>query len=278
VDSVAIVGVGLIGGSFALGLRKAGYSGRILGVSSPPTLERALALSVIDKGASLEDAARQADLIYLAQPVHGIISTLPLLAQWVKPSTLITDVGSTKKTIVDTAAVSLRPGQFLGGHPLAGKESRGVEAADAELFSGRTYVLTPAASPKTPQVVEFVSWLERIGAVPLWLDAAEHDQTLAYTSHLPQLASTALAVLLSEQGPNVNSIFGPALLDSTRLALSAFEIWADIFDTNGQQIDTALDGYIQALQRLRMVLGAPEMRACFNDAAGFARKLRTPHQ
>lgn len=272
-DSVAIVGVGLIGGSFALALRKAGYSGQIVGVSSPQTLERAIALGAIDQGTSLENAARQADLIYLAQPVQRIISTLPLLAQWLKPSALVTDAGSTKLAIMEAGA-ALEAGQFLGGHPLAGKESRGVEVADPDLFRGRTYVLTPESLKNKPQVIRFVYWLERIGAVPLWMEAEIHDETLAYTSHLPQLASTALAALLAGQGPEVLNTYGPALLESTRLALSSYELWTDIIETNGRDIDSALAGYIAVLERIRGLLGSPELKTYFQQAELFARQLR----
>ncbi len=141
--TVAIFGVGLIGGSFALALRKAGFSGRILGVSSPATLQRALDLRVIDEGAPAREAAQAADLIYLSQPILRILEILPDLNDWVQPQALVTDAGSTKSTIVARATSAISRCQFLGGHPMAGREQRGVEAAEARLFEGRPYVLTP---------------------------------------------------------------------------------------------------------------------------------------
>ena len=141
--TIAIFGVGLIGGSFALALRKAGFTGRILGVSSPDTIRRALELNVIDAGVPAEEGARAADLIYLSQPILRIIESLPELSQWVQPGSLVTDAGSTKSMIVEQAAALFAPGQFLGGHPMAGRERRGVDAAEADLFRGRPYVLTP---------------------------------------------------------------------------------------------------------------------------------------
>ena len=141
--TVVIAGVGLIGGSFALALRKAGFTGRILGVSSPETIRKAVALGAIDRGAGLEEAVDSADLIYLAQPISRILEMLPRIGEFARPSALITDAGSTKSQIVDAAAHSIRGRQFLGGHPMAGKEARGVEAAEAGLFEGRTYILTP---------------------------------------------------------------------------------------------------------------------------------------
>lgn len=278
-ETVAIFGVGLIGGSFALALRKAGFTGRILGVSSPATLSKALEQGAIDEGATLESAAKRADLIYLAQPISRILELLPELDRWVRPDALITDAGSTKAAIVAKAGVSINRCQFLGGHPLAGKESRGVESADADLFRGRTYVLTPKESVnncqlETPAATDFITWLQRLGSSVLVMDAATHDRTLAYTSHLPQLASTALADLLGRPGVQVERVFGPALLDSTRLALSPFDVWADILATNTKEIDTALAAYIDALTDLRFALTSADAAKTFQRAFAFASELR----
>jgi prephenate dehydrogenase len=273
--TIGIVGVGLIGGSFALAMRKAGFSGVILGVSSAKTLDLSIQLRVIDEGVSLEEAAKRSDLIYLSQPICRIIETFPLLNQWVRSSALVTDAGSTKSAILQ-AAKSLTACQFLGGHPLAGKESRGVSAATADLFADRTYVLTPFRTEdmQTAAVSEFVQWLQRIEAIPLVLDAAEHDRVLAHTSHLPQVASTALAAFLQMRGEGVNKIFGPALLDMTRLALSPFDIWSDILKTNKEEIDLALAGYIGMLEELRRQLGTSNMETSFHEAASYASGLR----
>ena len=275
-QTVAIFGVGLIGGSFALALREAGFCGRILGVSSAATIARAHAGNIIDAGATVEQAASEADLIYLAQPIRAILDTLPRIDPWVRPGTLVTDAGSTKQAILECASSCLTRAQFLGGHPLAGKETRGAESADAGLFRNRTYILTPRneAELETDAALEFLAWLRRIGAIPLMLDAERHDQTVAYTSHLPQLASTALAVVLADHKDAVNQAFGPGALDSTRLALSPFEIWADILATNPGFIDGALAEYISALEKLRNQLKSREMEQHFRKAAALARHLR----
>ena len=130
-QTVAIVGVGLIGGSFALAIRKAGFAGRIVGVSSPQTLAKAVSAGVVDTGASLEEAAAQADLIYLSQPINGILRTLERLSGIIRPGTLVTDAGSTKQEIVHRAMQFLPADSFLGGHPMAGKASSGLDHADA---------------------------------------------------------------------------------------------------------------------------------------------------
>lgn len=277
-NTVAIFGVGLIGGSFALALRKAGFSGRILGVSSPETLRRALDLRVIDAGSTLPEAARAADLIYLAQPILRIVEILSELDPLVRPEALITDAGSTKSTIVQRAAGVISRCQFLGGHPMAGREQRGVEAAEADLFRGRPYVLTPRTRPEldNPPAREFVDWIGRIGAFPVILSPEEHDRIVAYTSHLPQLTSTALAALLEGRQEPQSGVFGPALVDSTRLALSSFDIWGDILATNQDGIRAALRSYIAKLEEFSRVLEPEPMREQFDRAARFAGRLRDP--
>lgn len=279
-DTVAIFGVGLIGGSFALALRKGGFQGRIIGVSSDHTIRTALDLQVIDEALPAPEAAARADLLYLAQPIHKIIDCLEDLNAHVKPGTLITDAGSTKKLIVDRASQVISRALFLGGHPMAGRERRGVEAAEADLFQGRPYVLTPR-SPEDlehPAAREFLQWIPRIGSFPVVLSAEDHDRTVAFTSHLPQLASSGLAALLEGGFEPQTRVYGPALVDSTRLALSSFDIWGDIFDTNRDAVRLALRSYIAKLEEFHQALGGPEagqaLRRQFDAGARFAARLR----
>ena len=277
-QTVAIFGVGLIGGSFALALRGAGFAGKILGVSSADTTQRALELGVIDEAAEPEPAAHAADLIYLSQPILQIIDSLPQIAASIRPGALVTDAGSTKGEIVQRAAALFTNGEFLGGHPMAGRERRGVDAAEADLFLGRPYVLTPHSITQLeqPNAQQFQQWLIKIGAVPIVLDPSEHDRIVAFTSHLPQLASTALAAMLSARPEPKSRVFGPALLDSTRLALSSFDIWGDIFTTNRGPILDALRDYIAQLQQLHDRFETAALREEFDRAANFALSLREP--
>lgn len=279
-NTVAIVGTGLIGGSFGLALRAAGFGGRILGVSSPRALEAAFACGAIDAGAPLAEAVPQADLIFLSQPIGRILDTLRHLDPLVRPEALVTDAGSTKCEIVDLARQHLRRCQFLGGHPMAGKEKRGAEAGDAELFRERTWVLTPddAAELETPAACEFLGWLARIGAVTLVLDADEHDRVVSLTSHLPQLASTALAATVADKvtGARHLAVAGPGLIDTTRLALSAYELWRDILATNAEHIDRALAVYIQKLEHIRENLRTRQLQEEFAHGAELAGRLRRP--
>jgi prephenate dehydrogenase len=278
--TVAIFGVGLIGGSFALALRKAGFEGRIIGVSSGPTIHAALAAGVIDEALTATQAAAQADLLYLSQPISKIIDCLEELDSLVKPGALITDAGSTKQAIVNRANQVISRGQFLGGHPMAGRERRGVEAAEADLFQGRPYVLTPrsASELETPAAREFLDWIPRIGSFSIIMNPQDHDRTVAFTSHLPQLAATALAATLEGRAEAQTGVYGPALVDSTRLALSSFDIWGDIFDTNRDQIVLALETYIAKLEAFRQLFepafDQSAMRRHFDAAGLLAGRLR----
>ena len=263
--AASIVGVGLIGGSFGLALKKAGYEGRIIGVSSPQAIRAGIERGAIDEGMALAEAAAQSDLIYLARPISGILDVLGEIDAHVRPGTLITDAGSTKSAICERAAACVRRGRFVGGHPMAGKETRGAGEADADLFRGRPYVLT-SRSP------ELEPWLEKIGARIVILDAAEHDRLVAMVSHLPQLISTALASVLGEE-PKSASVAGPAAMDLTRLALSPYDIWRDIFATNTGPIDTALSGFIEKLERIRVELGGAGLEGEFGRAAAARKQL-----
>ncbi len=225
-NSVAIVGVGLIGGSFARALRKAGFRGRLCGVSSPATLERAIAAGLIDDALTLQEASA-CDLILLAQPISQILATVPKLSGaqgWV------TDAGSTKRAICRAAESIPR---FVGGHPMAGKEHRGLEHADADLFRDRPWLLTSEPPPFLRE------WLERIGARIRLTTPEEHDRMVARASHLPQLLSNAIAAATVE----AKAFGGPGLDSMTRLSGSSFDIWRDILSTNRDEIAAAMDEF-----------------------------------
>jgi prephenate dehydrogenase len=275
--TVAIAGVGLIGGSFGLALRAAGYGGRIVGVSSAATIAKAVARGAIDEGVSLEQAAAEADLVLLAQPIAVILETLPKLAGKVRPGALVTDAGSTKRRIVECGTGALGSG-FLGGHPMAGKESRGVEVAEAELFRGRPWLLTPrrAEELEARPARELLSWLERIGAQTVVCSAEEHDRRVARSSHLPQMLATTLARGLEARADHaeVAGAAGPGLMGMTRLALSAWPIWKDILATNGDYIAEALGEFQDELERTQGLLAAGGLEEAFREGAEFAAEVR----
>ena len=278
IETVAIVGTGLIGSSFGLALKAAGFEGRILGVSSPPAVKDALDRGAIDEALPLVQAVAQADLVYLSQTIGRILDTLRVIGPCLRPETLVTDAGSTKTRIVEQARRSIRGAQFLGGHPMAGKEKRGASEADASLFAGRTWILTPTspADLDTPSARELLFWIRKTGALPLFLTPEEHDRIVALTSHLPQLLSTALASTLAARltAPDHLKAAGPGLADMTRLASSSYDLWKDILETNRAAVDSALAAAIEDLQRLRAGLTSDEMRRAFETAATFASRLR----
>jgi prephenate dehydrogenase len=247
VDSVAIAGVGLIGGSFALALREAGFRGEIVGLSSPATIEKAVARGIVARGVTLEEAAH-CDLLFLAQPVSVIAATLRRLPGLTGAATIVTDAGSTKRAIVEAGADLPN---FIGGHPMAGKEIRGVEAADAHLFRGRPWILTAEPPPVLRR------WIEATGARVSVLPAAEHDRLVALVSHAPQLLSNAIA---SVTRPG-RDFAGPGLESMTRLAGSSISVWRDILATNRDETIAALDRFLAETSRLRQALAAEDWEA-----------------
>jgi prephenate dehydrogenase len=273
-NQVTIIGTGLIGASFGLALRQAGFRGQIIGVSSENAMRDAIACGAIDRGAPLSEAVADADLVFLSQTIGRILDTVRHLDPLLKAGALVTDAGSTKCEIVDTARQNISRGQFLGGHPMAGKETRGAGAADGDLFRGRTWVLTPdePAELETDAAREFRGWLERIGARVTVLDSDEHDRIVARTSHLPQLASTALGALLAEA--RHLEVSGSGLKDMTRLALSSYDLWRDILATNSEHIDRALAAYIQELEHIRENLRTRQLQEEFRRGAAAAARLR----
>jgi prephenate dehydrogenase len=276
--NVVIVGTGLIGSSFGLALRQAGFDGPITGVSSPRAIADAIAAGAIDRGAPLAEAVAQADLVFLSQTIGRILDTIRHLDPLVRPDAIVTDAGSTKCEIVDLARQNIARCQFLGGHPMAGKEKRGAAEADAGLFRGRTWALTPDSRSElaTPAARDFRSWLERIGARIVVLDAEEHDRVVALTSHLPQLASTALAATVAERmGASPRwRMAGPGLEDMTRLALGSYDLWRDILATNTEHIERALAVYIQKLEHMRENLRTRQLQEEFERGAAMAGRLR----
>jgi len=283
-QSVAIVGVGLIGGSFGLALRRQGFAGPIYGVSSTGAIDAALKAGAISSALSLDQAAASADLVYLSQPVDRILATIealaaPVAARVSRSPILITDAGSTKRLIVDQAARFLPPNTFLGGHPMAGKERSGVEVAAANLFVDRPYVLTPPPGFAHPFDFTFREWLSNSGARLLSLDPSEHDEIVAFTSHLPQLLSTALAATLDRAGnPLFSELHGTGLLDMSRLALSSHTLWESIIATNRGPILDALGVFLTEFQALRDAVIRGDLSTEFVKANTFSASLRKlPH-
>lgn len=280
-ERVAIAGLGLLGGSWGLALQSAGFRGRRVGCDREEVLERGLARGAIDEAApDLAAAVRNADLVILAAPVGAILDLLPRLKNHVAPRALVTDVGSTKRLISRRAHEIFGDAPlFLGGHPLAGKERSGLENADAALFRGARYALTPLLPEHLAdgRVKKFMGLLESLGARPFVTEASSHDRAVAYLSHLPQLVSTGLASLAAEQAAEEalpTELAAAGFRDVTRLAESPYGLWRDICLTNIENLQSALEALIEKLETMKRHLSDRELEREFKQAQRLREKLR----
>ena len=283
---VTILGTGLIGGSFALAVRKYAPDTMVIGWDKDHVLRHAFERGAIHEGfGELSLAIAGADLIYVALPVGHTIELLPEVAKLASPHALVTDASSTKRSVC-TAAGECFPAKsasFLGGHPMAGKEISGIAAADAELFRGSKYALIGkqekehAEELRDSRVMEFVALLEKIGADPVWLDAETHDRAAAIVSHLPQLLAVALAGVVRAQTDETGlpvTLAGRGLRDALRLAGSPYSVWRDIILTNSDNLDRALSQLIQSLEQLRGDLRTRALEDEFAAAGELYKILR----
>lgn len=284
IETVTIIGTGLIGTSVGLALRAAGYAGGIEGWDdSPAMLATAMgrgALTAALPGRPETEASKpKPGVIVLAGPVHAILDWMERLGPVVGPETLVTDVGSTKMEIVRSAERLFgrsAGAKFLAGHPMAGKERGGAELAEAELFRDAMWLFTPTRLERSPLEIEWRQWVERFGARTMDLDPARHDELCAWVSHLPQMLSTALAALLEErfgEAPEMAAelmrVGGRALRETTRLGASPYSMWRDVAMTNTEAIGRTLLALEQELAHVRENLRTPELREEFARANRF---------
>jgi prephenate dehydrogenase len=257
IDTLAIVGVGLIGGSAALALKQAGAVRRIVGVGrSRANLDKALELGVIDAIAeSPEAAARDAEIVLLALPVGAMAEVFARIAPHLGDRTLVTDAGSTKQDVIAAARAGLgvRIDRFVPGHPIAGAEHSGVEAARVDLYADKQVILTPLAENAAADVARVAALWRDCGARVAEMEAETHDHVFAAVSHLPHLAAFALVDELAARA-NADLYFeyaGSGFRDFTRIAGSHPEMWRDIALANREPLLQELSAYIHALERLR---------------------------
>jgi prephenate dehydrogenase len=275
----AIIGTGLIGGSFGLALRKHFPAVTVIGFDRPEVANRALERGAIQRvAANLDDAAGDADLMYIALPIGRILELLPRIAERAKSSALVTDAGSTKTQICREAAKLFKGGaRFLGGHPIAGKETSGIEYADENLFVGSRYALTAAETDADARVKAFAEILSKLGATPVWCDAEMHDWAVGVSSHLPQMLAVALAGVIRDEADETGlplALAGPGVRDMLRLAGSPFALWRDIAHSNKENISRALDRMTQAIEHLRVNLTSKELEEEFRGANEVYKDLK----
>lgn len=253
-DTVAIVGVGLIGGSIGMALRQKNLAKNVVGIgrrqASLRVARRVGAVSHttidIDKGVA------EAELVIVCSPVGRIVEHVRQAARHCPEKTLITDAGSTKQSIVDALDGSLDRGcRFLGSHPLAGSEKAGAANAAADLFDGRLAILTPTKNTRAEDFDLLEQFWQSLGSVVIQMTPEEHDQALALTSHLPHMAAAALALTVPEK---YFRLTGPGMLDTTRVAAGDPELWQQILSLNRRNVLTALEQYGAQLSALHAAL------------------------
>ncbi len=265
-EQLGLIGCGLMGGSFALALKKAGLVQRVVGYSkSPSTTERARALGVIDVEApSALLAVSGADIVLIAVPVASSEATFKSIRHMVTPQTLIMDVGSTKNDVVQAAQSGLRElvGSFVPAHPIAGKERAGVENADADLYARRQVILTPTAATQAEQIRRAEDVWRAIGSKVVYMTPQAHDTTFAAVSHLPHLLAFALMNTVGGQssGQNFLSLAGPGFRDSTRIAAGDPQVWRDIFMSNSAEVLAQCQLLRDQLQLFETAMQAQDQR------------------
>jgi prephenate dehydrogenase len=266
---VAIVGLGLIGGSLAMALKRARPQWSVVGCDRPEVLVEARRRAVVDETeADPVHAVRGAEIVVLASPVETIVEHISKLAPSMVRGTLVTDVGSTKRRIMEAAETLPSEIHFVGGHPMAGKSSSGLRAAEAELFRGAPWALVPRSAEEgspSPEVEALSSLVRAVGADPIILDAATHDRAVAVVSRLPQL----LALVLCEQAGAVDralELAGPVFRKLSRLAGSSSSIWQDIFSTNQDMVGEAVAEIGRRLQAASADLAGAGLESHFEAA------------
>jgi prephenate dehydrogenase len=272
-EKVAILGLGLIGGSIALAARQVWPKGLVIGVDQKDVLEQAMVRHAIDVAADEPYVIADADLVILAAPVRQNLQLLAEIDEHVSQAAIITDVGSTKRAIVEAARALPSRFTFVGGHPMGGAARGGFEAARPDLFNGRPWIFTPHTDTAADALEKLFAFATGLGALPKTIGASEHDRLLAFLSHLPQLTASALMAVIGHEASDALPLAGRGLVDTTRLAASPAGIWQDIGATNADQIRRALDALIARLTELRDGLDGDAIERIFADAARHRAKL-----
>ena len=259
IGTVAVVGVGLIGGSFAAALRRAGAVDRILGAGRrPETLAQAVALGLIDEAVTLKEAAARADLIFIAAPVGAFEAIFSEIAPHLGSKTIVTDGGSTKRNVIEAARAGLGPrvAQFVPGHPMAGSHEKGPEAANPDLYVGRRVMLTPLVENHPEDVALVQAVWQQCGANVVCIDSNQHDGVVAAVSHLPHwVAALFMEYITGGDDATLKlETAGSGFRDFTRVAQGSPEMWRDIFVANRDAMLTELASLRQVMDRAEHAL------------------------
>ncbi|MCL2336448.1 MAG: prephenate dehydrogenase [Firmicutes bacterium] len=278
IERCAIIGLGLIGGSLALALKERHLAQHICGVeTNPENLRLALAAEAVHQAAGLQEAVTGADLVILAVPVGTIPGLLREINLWLKPGAVVTDVGSTKKSIVSAAHEILRPDiHFIGGHPMTGGETFGFAGADPYLFENAFYLLTPTGATNQAAKNLVCQMVEGIGALMMEIPPDEHELIMAAISHLPHFVATTLvnAVIDMPVGNRALALAAGGFRDTTRIAAGSPEMWRDIFIANRDCLLEALSSFRTAVAKLEEAIRAGNSEQIFQtlNEAGLVRR------
>ena len=266
-NQLGVIGCGLMGGSFALALKRAGLVKRVIGYSkSPSTTERARQLGVIDVEApSALQAVSGADLVLLAVPVAATETTFKSIRHLLTPEMLVVDVGSTKRDVVDAARRALKGvvGNFVPCHPITGREVAGVENADAELYKGKPVILTPIERTLTRKIDQAEAMWQALGCRVTRMSPESHDAAFAAVSHLPHLIAFALMNSIAGQprGKEFLALAGPGFRDFSRIAASDPHVWRDVLIANREELAAQVQHFQQALAQFEQRIAAGQTDA-----------------
>ena len=276
--TIAIIGIGLIGGSIAIECKRLGYE--VLGVdNNQEHLERALQLGLIDKAATIDEALGQSDMFCLAMPVDVLVDRLPGFMSRINPRQVVFDVGSTKTAVCNCLSDSPNRSRFVASHPLAGTEFSGPEAAVPELFRNKKNIICEEEKNDEDALVSVVGLFQDMGMQTLFMDPKDHDKHMAYVSHLSHVSAFTLGLTVLDIEEDEKQIFNLAStgFESTaRLAKSNPDTWASIFYQNSEHITEALDSYIRYLQEFKKAIENREQtrsRELINKANEIKRVL-----
>ncbi len=271
---IAIIGLGLIGGSIALAVRERWPSVRVFGIDRHSVIAHALGSGAIDRGFGDASEIGDADLVILAAPVRQNVVLLAEMSPRLTSSTIVTDVGGTKRDIVRVARALPLAAPFVGGHPIGGAERGGFGFARPDLFKGRPWIFTPDDTTPAHAVERLTAFVSGLGARSSTLDPDRHDRLMAFLSHLPQLTASALMDVIGTSAADGLLLAGRGLVDTTRLASSPPDTWVDICAVNADVLTDALDALIAKLTELRADLrGGAAVHRTFDDAARWRAEL-----
>ncbi|QMU28607.1 prephenate dehydrogenase [Adhaeribacter radiodurans] len=255
---LCIIGIGLLGGSFALGLKETIPDLTVIGVdNNPEHARKALDLKIVEQIMPLEAAVSIADLVALASPVNAIVALLPRVLDLVAPSAVVIDFGSTKELICSAVQHHPKRDQFVAVHPIAGTEYSGPEAAFATLLKEKTMIICEPEKSSPTALTLIKELCHNLEMRVSYMDATSHDLHLAYVSHLSHISSFALGITVLEKEKNEQNIFdmaGSGFSSTVRLAKSSPDMWAPIFTQNGRNISEALRNYIEILQNFKEII------------------------